>query len=85
MSQVNLNVTLHLTLFHHIFPVGDEVFQYFAPFTFERTANDGIDVTSTKTSNIVALVYEQTGPITVPVETDFCGPQITNRLTVTTF
>ena len=63
--------------------LGDVVFQYAAPFTFTRTADDQIDFSSTDMSTFAALVYEQTsGPIVVPIETDFCGPQIFDRLQV---
>ena len=72
----------HLVSLH--FVAGDTVFQYFLPFTFTRTSDDQLDLTSTSTSNFVALVYDQiNGRITVPIETDFCGPQIFDRLAVT--
>ena len=80
--------SIHLLHFHEIIRVitistGDVRFQYAAPFTFTRTADDQIDVTSTDMSTFAALVYEQTnGPIAVPIETDFCGPQIFDRLLV---
>ena len=70
---------------YYLFSVaGDVVYQYYAPFTFTRNAdNTDLDLTSTDQNDVVALVYEQTaGSITVPIETDFCGPQLLNRLQV---
>jgi hypothetical protein len=62
---------------------GDVVFQYLPPFTFRRTADDQVDLTTTETSIFAYFVYEQAnGRIDVTVEMDPCGPQLFNRLKV---
>ena len=80
---VTTRLKKYRALYLEFFFAGDEVFQYFPPFTFTLADDGSLDVTDTKKSNFGAFVYEQTsGPITVPIETDFCGPQIFNRVTV---